>query len=242
MSFQAMAWACTQRIPATQKIVLLMLANRTNHDTGKCIPKIKTLAEDCGMSESGVKLALKALSDAGLIVVIPRYQDSIQLPNAYHLAMDEGVTSEGGGSPRNPGGVTRKPRVGHDVTTEPVFEPVKEPTNHTTCDSETRRVSTIPDCPHSEVLKLWEKHLPMARQPAEWNEQRMALLRARWRESKPRQDLNWWDRFFAFCAESKFLTGRTQGKDRRPFLLSLDWLLKPSNFLKVIEGAYHTDN
>lgn len=123
-----MAWACTQRIPATQKIVLLMLANRTNHDTGKCIPKIKTLADDCGLSESGVKSALRSLADAGLIVAIPRFQDSVQLPNAYQLRMEVAGGRGDGGSPENPGSGAKKPRVGCDVTTEPVFEPGSEPT------------------------------------------------------------------------------------------------------------------
>lgn len=123
---------------------------------------------------------------------------------------------------------------------EPIPEP--EPTNtQPSAVVETPGVSASPDCPHVEVLELWAKHLPMARQPAEWNEARRTMLRQRWREKAARQKLEWWDRFFAYIAESDFLTGKTQGKDRRPFLLSLDWLLKPANFLKVIEGAYHTE-
>ena len=104
---------------------------------------------------------------------------------------------------------------------------------------ETQDVS--PQCPHAEIVNLYAKHLPMARQVAEWTPARQAVLRTRWREKKNRQNLDWWDRFFGFCAESKFLTGQAGSKDRAPFLLSLDWLLKPANFLKVIEGAYHTE-
>lgn len=85
MSFQAMTWAVEQKLPATKKIVLLMLANRTNSDTGKCIPKIKTLAEDCGLSESSTKSAIKELAELGLLAIIPRFYDGQQLPNQYHL-------------------------------------------------------------------------------------------------------------------------------------------------------------
>ena len=105
MSFQAMTWAVEQRIPALQKLVLLMLANRLNHDTGKCIPKIKTLADECGMSESSVKTAMKGLSEAGLIAIIPRFQESVQLPNAYVLHIGVGCQKTQGGSPSNPGWV-----------------------------------------------------------------------------------------------------------------------------------------
>jgi len=103
-------------------------------------------------------------------------------------------------------------------------------------ESETRDVS--PACPHAEIIKLWAHHCPSARQPAEWNATRQALLRARWKEQKNRQSLDWWARFFAYVADSDFLMGRTQETGRKPFEVSLDWVLKPANFLKIIEGAY----
>lgn len=93
MSFQAMAWAVEQKLPATKKIVLLMLANRVNSDTGKCVPKIKTLAEDCGLSETATKSAIKELAELGLLSIIPRFYDGQQLPNQYHLN-PEGVGRE----------------------------------------------------------------------------------------------------------------------------------------------------
>ena len=113
MSFEAMTWAVKQKLPSTQKLVLLMLCDRINKDTGDCIPRIKLLADDCGLSESGVKKTLKELEQKGLIKVQARFKDGVQLANRY------GVTMCGGGSPDNPGWVTKKPRVGHQVTTEP---------------------------------------------------------------------------------------------------------------------------
>lgn len=38
MSFNAMAWAVRQKLPCTQKIVLMMLAERHNKDSGQCNP------------------------------------------------------------------------------------------------------------------------------------------------------------------------------------------------------------
>ena len=97
------------------------------------------------------------------------------------------------------------------------------------------------DCPHAEILKLFARHLPMARQPAEWNAQRQTLLRTRWREKANRQNLDWWARLFGYVAKSEFLTGQSSTPGRKPFELDLPWLLKAENFLKVIEGKYHSE-
>jgi DNA-binding transcriptional regulator YhcF (GntR family) len=87
MSFQAMTWAIGHKIPALQKLVLLMLANRSNHETGKCIPKIKTLAEECGMSERSVQRAIQELGEAGLLKTVHRSHEGVQLSNQYNLCL-----------------------------------------------------------------------------------------------------------------------------------------------------------
>lgn len=97
------------------------------------------------------------------------------------------------------------------------------------------------ECPHAEILKLWSKHMPMARQPAAWTPARQTLLRTRWREQPERQTLEWWARFFGYVAQSDFLTGRAHTLGRKPFEVSLDWLLKAEHFLKTIEGGYHNE-
>lgn len=98
---------------------------------------------------------------------------------------------------------------------------------------------TIPDCPHADILALWAEKLPVAIQPADWNEKRQQALRSRWREKSNRQKLDWWARFFEYIAQSDFLMGRTNTPGRKAFALSLDWLCKSENFLKVIEGRFH---
>lgn len=94
-------------------------------------------------------------------------------------------------------------------------------------------------CPQSQILAIYSELLPMARQPRDWTAGRQALLRARWREAKNRQNLDWWRALFAYIAKSKFLTGQSNTPGRKPFELGLDWLLKAENFAKVREGAYH---
>ena len=87
MSFQAMTWAVEQKLPALQKLVLLMLANRTNHETGVCIPRIKTLAEECGMSVRSCQAAIKSLVDLGMLRIQARFNDGTQLSNQYQLML-----------------------------------------------------------------------------------------------------------------------------------------------------------
>jgi hypothetical protein len=96
-------------------------------------------------------------------------------------------------------------------------------------------------CPHAEIVAAYHEHLPMCPEVKTWTEQRQKNLRARWKEDPKRQSVAYWVRFFKHCAASEFLTGLTHPRDGSgdPFVASLDWLVKPENFAKVIEGRYH---
>lgn len=100
----------------------------------------------------------------------------------------------------------------------------------------------VPPCPHLEIIEAYHRLLPMGRRVnAElWNGTRASHLKARWRENPKRQTLDFWERFFAYIAESKFLTGKIPPPPgRTPFELSLDWIVNPTNFAKIHEGAYN---
>jgi len=110
----------------------------------------------------------------------------------------------------------------------------------------------LPSCQHEAVIELYHKHLPTLRRVEVWNDARKGYLRQRWREvaeelSKekeilPADILGWFADFFQHIASSKFLTGRVNSKDGRAFLADLEWILKPSNFAKIVEGKYHGAN
>ena len=99
----------------------------------------------------------------------------------------------------------------------------------------------IDACPHQQIIDLYHELLPTGRQVREWTPARAAALRSRWRENPKRQNLDWWRRFFNHCAKSAFLTGRVTSPGRKPFEVSLDWLVKSENLAKVVEGAYHEE-
>lgn len=93
-----------------------------------------------------------------------------------------------------------------------------------------------PRCPVEKIIALYHEHLPSSPQVLKLNDRREKYLRARWREYP---DLEFWRRFFSNVARSKFLTGQTHSRDRRPFFASFEWLINPANFLNVLEQKYH---
>jgi uncharacterized protein YdaU (DUF1376 family) len=126
-------------------------------------------------------------------------------------------------------------------------------TEHNTHNTQHTSISPpsggLPNCDHDGVIALYHQFLPTLRRVEVWNDTRKGYLRQRWREvaeelSKTKkataQDvLIWFTEFFTHISTSKFLTGRVNSKDGRPFLADLEWILKPSNFAKIIEGKYH---
>ena len=107
MSFQAMSWAVEQRCDnAGEKLVLLMLANHTNSHTGRCDPSHKMLADECSMGVSTLRRHLEALEKSGLIEIIHRSTEGVNLPNQYMLKLrgvgpnwTEGPSKSEGGVP-----------------------------------------------------------------------------------------------------------------------------------------------
>lgn len=97
----------------------------------------------------------------------------------------------------------------------------------------------VPPCPHADIVAMYHSMLPAHPRIKVWDSSRAANLRQRWREDSKRQSLDYWQRFFKHVAASPFLAGRASSGDRRPFVASLDWLVMPKNFAKVIEGRYH---
>ena len=99
----------------------------------------------------------------------------------------------------------------------------------------------LKDCPHQEIINLYHEILPELPKVKIWNDIRQKLLRARWREDPQRQNLEWWRKFFEFIRdECPFLTGKLPGRDGRIFQADLEWIIRPTNFVKILEGRYRS--
>jgi hypothetical protein len=94
---------------------------------------------------------------------------------------------------------------------------------------------------HRKFIALWnEIMVPMCQEIREWNKSRERSFRARWNSNELRQNFNWWENLLVQIKKSKFLMGQCEPqKGRAPFYLTIDWLLEPKNFTKVVEGYYH---
>lgn len=180
MSFEAFAWAARQKVTSTQKLVLLMLAERHNKDTGHCRPSHDKLAEDCGLSRRSVIDQIQKLAEAGYITILARANGNVRLANQYLLNFHFGVQAQPKEPENDPylvvkdvhhGVVKDVPPVVNEVhqgsapaAHEPGIEPGKEP------KKQKRRASasavsaapldftTWPSEPSPQVLADWLHH------------------------------------------------------------------------------------
>jgi uncharacterized protein YdaU (DUF1376 family) len=109
--------------------------------------------------------------------------------------------------------------------------------NDATQDPLHKTQDTLPireQCPHEQIVNLYHEILPELPAVKVWNEKRKKLLQTRWREDEKRQDVDYWRRLFTYVSKSDFLMGRTNSG----WQTSLEWMLNPSNFVKIIEGNY----
>lgn len=103
-----------------------------------------------------------------------------------------------------------------------------------------RQKSSVPACPHQAIVDLFHKALPELPAVAILNDSRKRTLQARWRESDVHRDLEFWAEYFCSVKASAFLMGNVPGRNGgKPFRATFDWLIAPSNFVKVVEGNYH---
>ena len=103
----------------------------------------------------------------------------------------------------------------------------------------------IPACPHEQILAAWGEHCSFAPQPRTWDATRKAKMLSRWRAGfeilhrdtgKPlytdeESGIEWWGRFFRYIKTQTFLPDAE-------WSFTLDWVIKPANFAKIIDGAY----
>jgi uncharacterized protein YdaU (DUF1376 family) len=96
---------------------------------------------------------------------------------------------------------------------------------------------------HDQVIAAYHELLPDLRRVKTWRGRRPKALNARIRErledGKPADTVAYWRTLFEAVAASDFLCGRIAPQDgREPFRADLEWLIRPENFAKVIEGRY----
>ena len=98
--------------------------------------------------------------------------------------------------------------------------------------------SRLSATPYQKIVDLYHETLPELPRVAKLTKTRKGYIQQRWKEDMP--ELKNWGNFFDYVKQSDFLTGKVNGSgDRPPFRADLEWLIKPSNFVKIAEGKYH---
>lgn len=105
------------------------------------------------------------------------------------------------------------------------------------CDQQAGSLKTAPDrIDYGSVTSAFSEHLSALPQPRDMTEKRRKMVRSIVKRGGRYSEPEFFAKFFAYVAKSDFLMGR----GAKPWHgCCFDWLLKPENFQKIIEGNYH---
>lgn len=240
MSVKWMARVWPLEIPATPKLVLLSLADQAN-EGGTCWPSQPQIAKRCSITDRAVRVQIQFLEETGMLArkVKPGIGTTFIL-NVPDAEPRNDVPPRNIIPPRNEVPPTPESGSGDPGTT--FRQTVSNRQQPSVVGDKPPIVGKAADpCPHQAIIELYHQTLPTGRQVRIWNDTRKAKLRSRWKEDPKRQNLAWWGKFFGYIAESDFLTGKTASAGRPPFELDLEWIVSPTNFVKIIEGKYHRE-
>lgn len=238
----------------TDKLAMLVLAEFADKN-GQCYPSLATIASYMCVTRRQAQSVISRLITKGHITVIGgraggfakiatnKYQINLERLTDAEISTGTGEessapTSEVINAPTR----AEQRREGGSFTSETRAE-----NNTRTIIEPSLNQSIAPDgavakCPHEKIISLYHAILPTCPQVKIWTEKRRQYLQARWRDAKDHQRIDYWERFFKYVAESDFLTGNAQSnQNRNPFVASLEWLVTQGNFVKVIEGKYHSE-
>lgn len=237
MSFELQDASWLVDVSPTQKLVLLCLTAHANDD-GACWPSVARIAARSGLARRAVIYNLRRLERSGHIsreisrgrVTRYRVHPCTPCTSAPDAPVHEMHTTRAPRAPDPCTTCTGPVRQMHPESPRISNEPIK--------NSKMRKskASQTPEF-HQAVIGLYHEILPTAPRVKAWTTTRRQALDARIRErladGKPADQADYWRAFFETVAASDFLTGRATG-----FRADLEWLLRPENFLKVIEGRY----
>lgn len=157
----------------------------------------------------------------------PDIKQMTEITSGYPCGKQQGSNREATGSTGREGKGT-----GKDIITPlPPFGGEDE-----SIEQEPPSTPPPPDnCPCEQIVILYHDTLPAFPRVRCISESIRKGVRARWREDRARQNLPWWRAFFEEIGKSDFLSGR-----KTDFQATLDWIVGPKNFSKILNGQYES--
>lgn len=184
-------------------------------------------SEKTGVSEGIVRSALKVLESLQQITIKSESKFSIiTITKWAHYQSDQPANNQQLTSKQPASDHNKEVQEGKEEDQKPMSpdEPSDEP--------------QVEKVPLQEVLDLYHRRLPSLPRVRLFDEARKKAIRARWKSHPKCGSLEFWDKFFEQVSKSDFLMGRT----RDPWNgCCFDWILKPANFKKIVEGNYNRE-
>lgn len=138
---------------------------------------------------------------------------------------------EQGGFSRNDYEVRECPLPENPYTAEPdTANPTLTSTDTKQEKKDTKRDQQADAIPYEQIFDTYETVLPGKPRLKIRDDARRKSVRSIWNKDKRFQSLEFWQRYFAVVRKSDFLMGQST--------FAFDWLVKPANFKKVVEGNY----
>jgi hypothetical protein len=182
---------------------------------------------------------LPRMERAGLVILIKNSPDEREEEGGTIGGMEKGESSA---SPKVTAEINPAEELGGSTSLRSVDPPVISQNEQSdTCIEKPAFSLQVqnqdpPKVPYDRIIALYHRHCPTLPKAKAMPEQRKTYIRARWRDDPKYQNLEWWEKFFRYVDGNDFLRG-----DRTNFKANLDWLMRPTNFVKVIEGNYDRD-
>jgi hypothetical protein len=100
--------------------------------------------------------------------------------------------------------------------------------------------SKIPPCPVEKIISMYQDRCSRLPKLRVIPDKTRTAISSRWRQDTKFQTLDFWQSFFDYCNDNKFLSGQSNprpGSDK-PFRADLNWLVKPEPFANIINEKY----
>jgi hypothetical protein len=99
-------------------------------------------------------------------------------------------------------------------------------------ESNQGKPDNAPTVPYEKIFNSYAVKLPTLPQLQLKDKARKDLIKSAWNRDERFQTVEFWDKYFDYVHKSTFLMTDCKA-------IGFDWLMKPANFKKVLEGNYH---
>lgn len=201
---------------------LLIDKKVTEVDRGEFYTSIRKLSEQFGWSREKTRRFLELLVNDEKITYQTSHRNTLVKVLNYNKYQDEAFEKKPLIEPlKSHSKATEKPLTNHSTATDKPLTDTKE-------ESKESKESKIYNSPNGELLKILELFneicISLPRVQKLTNSRERTLRNSQIRD---------WEQFFLRVEASDFLSGRVKN-----WKASFDWIIKPSNAVKILEGNY----